>query len=318
MPWVADVDAISLLDAAPSGPFTSATFRRCFVEFYPEWTDASFGARLVDGTLAALPALSNGRLADSMPFNHGGVAASRALGEVELRSFLELARRVAGVVQLQVRWCPVHPEPREQHIGARVAGWTSVVHIHQGEPIERRLDPKARRALRVADRAGATVTAVPSVDDFVQLYERSSIGHWLRYPAPFLRSLSDAGVVRTFTVRVGLEPVSSVLVLMTAGTWVTWLAASSPEGREVQGNYLATAAVLRSASEAGVAAVELGPSAGMPGVAMFKARFDSVDLPILQYEVSARGHAAVRATRRLRGTAAWRVHSVRRRFSPGR
>lgn len=312
-PWEPHPDALRLLDDR-GGPFASHGFRACFVDALPEWDDVSFGARLVGGAEAAVAALRTGGIADSMPFNTGGVVATRALGETELLSFLHLARRHAGVGRLTVRWCTARPDAPDEHIGARVGGWTSVVHLRPGEHVHDRLGRKARRALEVAEGAGAVVVDCASADGFVSLYGRSSMAHWFRYPASLLRALTREGLARTFEVRLGDRAVSSVFVLTSPTRWTTWLAAQDPEGREIRGNYLATAAALQAASDAGVRSVDLGASTDMPGVALFKSRFDAVDVPVLELQVGSARDRTLTGLRRRSGDLRWAAHVVRRRI----
>jgi hypothetical protein len=289
--WTASPEALELL-TSQGGPFDSAAFRRCWVECFPEWRDASFGAERADGTRAAVALLARGReVADSIPTAYGGVVTSRKVAVLhEFEAFLDAARKEIGVRSLLVRTVPVRPGVGTSHVGAAVRGWTSVVQLVKGQSTEARYAQKARRSIRRAQRASAQVVITDDADAFVTLYRVGAAKHWLRYPDELLRGLAREGAARFYDVRIAGESVSSVLVLASASHWTTWLAAQNETGREINGNYLAVAAVLEDAQRSGTRAVDLGVSHGLPpGVLHFKERFDAVLVPILEHRATAPG-----------------------------
>ena len=66
-----------------------------------------------------------------------------------------------------------------------------------------------------------------------------------------------------------------------------WLSAQNQEGRRTEFGYLAVAAMLDAARAALATSVNLGASAGLPGVAQFKKRVGGVDRPILEWRDSS-------------------------------
>ena len=69
--------------------------------------------------------------------------------------------------------------------------------------------------------------------------------------------------------------------------------------------YVALAALVAGAHAAGARAVNLGASTGLPGVAMFKRRFGSVDVPVLEQR-SARYLPVIARNATVRAVNRWR------------
>lgn len=291
-----DDSALELLERH-GGPFDHPDARAALRAAYPEWREASYGARLPDGALAAVALLCDGSRAVSLPHNYGGVHASRRLYGQEIRDLLRAARRRAGAHTIVVRTVIVGAgDERDAHLGGRVTGWTSVVHLDATGDPETRCARLARKAIRRAREHGAICAPTGDPAGFLELYATSAERHWLRYPETLVRDLARRGRALCFDVRVDARVVSSVVALRGASHWTAWLAAQDDEGRAVGGNYLATATMLAHAQSLHVRAVDLGTSFGMPGVALFKRRFGAVDVPLQEFrEASARGHAAQRA-----------------------
>ena len=294
------------------GPFDSLAFRQAWIRSFPGWRDVSFGAEMADGTRAAISLLLRDGVAESLPNNYGTVVTTRewGFGEEEMTSFLEVARRACGADRLIARSVPIRPDPSSLHIGARVGGWTSVVYLDRAGDLSTRYARKARRSIRIARDAGADVAPTDDPSGFARLYEISSEDHWMRYPRDLIDELADSGVARFHDVLVGTDRVASVMVLTSPRHWIAWMAAQDDRGREINANYLATGSMLMAAQRSGVAAVDLGVSAGMPGVAHFKRRFDAVEVPVVEYRVSTTsvrmrstltmsGRKALRRARRL-------------------
>jgi hypothetical protein len=284
--WREDAGALGLL--AGAGPFDSPEFRRLWLRSFPAWRDVSYGAGRSDGTRAAVALLAYGReTAESIPFNYGGVVASKPLGPTEIERFLEAARRSAGVRRITVRSVPVLPVDGTRHTGGAVRGWTSVVYLGKGAALESRFAQKARRSIRIARAAGAEVIVTDEPDAFLDLYGGSAADHCLQYPDDLIQGLAREGAARFFDVQVEHARVSSVLALTSRSHWMAWLAAQDETGRRVHGNYLAVSALLKEAARSGIRAVDLGISHGLPpGVAHFKQRFDSVYVPVAEHRVS--------------------------------
>jgi len=314
--WSPKPDALELLEEH-GGPFASALYRQLWIEAFPEWRDASFAAQAPDGTVAAVALLADGVVADSTPLNYGGIVASRPLDAGEARSFLQAARAAAGARSLEARAVPARPTSSTAHLGGAVGGWTSVVHLVPGSDLQARWRYSARRAIRRARRGGGEVRIGDDARPFAALYADASREHWFRYPTDLLRRLASAGLGRCYDVCVDGVPVSSAFAVVSRDHWAWWLAAQNEVGRSLSANYLAVASLLEDAQRHGVRAVNLGISAGMPGVAQFKRRFDAVPVPVISHRVGdARARVEAwthRSTWQLRRATRRRRVSVRRR-----
>ena len=282
--WSPCSEAVELLDSA-GGPFDSSAYRACWTQSLPGWRDVSYGAQMRNGTRAAVSLLLHGGHAESIPYNYGTIVATRPLHDEQVGSFLEAARTSCGADQLVARSVPIRPAPSICHVGARIAGWTSVVYLEKGGALESRFAQKARQSIRKAARAGAEIDATTDPEGFLPLYAATSTGHWMRYPEELIKSLSHTGVARFFNVRLDSACVASVMVLTSSQHWMAWLAAQNDRGRDIDANYFAWGNMLAAAQQTRVAGVNLGISLGMPGVAHFKRRFDAIEVPVLEYRV---------------------------------
>jgi hypothetical protein len=224
-------------------------------------------------------------MVESIPNNYGTIVATRPLNEEQVWSFLDAARISCGADRLIARSVPLRPAPSTCHVGARIAGWTSVVYMEKGGVLEPRFAQKARHSIRKAARAGAALEATTDPEGFLPLYAATSTGHWMRYPEELIRCLSRAGVARFFDVRLDSACIASVMVLTSSHHWMAWLAAQNDRGRDIDANYFAVGKMLAAAQRARVAGVNLGISLGMPGVAHFKRRFDAIEVPVIEYRV---------------------------------
>lgn len=282
--WSPCSEAVELLDSA-GGPFDRSAFRDCWTQSFQGWRDASYGAQMRDGTRAAVSLLQLDRMVESIPNNYGTIVSTRPLHEDQVRSFLEAARISCGADHLIARSVPLRPTPSICHVGARIAGWTSVVYLEKGGALEPRFAQKARHSIRKAARAGAELAATTDPDGFLPLYAASSTDHWMRYPEELVRCLARARVARFFDVRLDSACIASVMVLTSSHHWMAWLAAQNDRGREIDANYFAVGNMLAAAQRARVAGVNFGISLGMPGVAHFKRRFDAIEVPVVEYQV---------------------------------
>ena len=313
--WRAHPESLSLLDDV-GGPFDHAATRAAFVRGFPGWVDVSYAACLPDGTAAAIALLSDGRRSVSMLHTYGGVVAARHLDHRETRSFLIAARRAAGVREIVVRTVSpgVGIDATTQHVGGRIAGWTSVVHLDKGRELEARYAQKTRKSIRFAIANGCSAAIDSDPEPFIALYERSAEHHWLRIPDGVLRDVAASQRLVFSNVSIEGRVVSSVAVLRGASHWSFWLAAQDDDGRAFHGNYLATATGLAYAQDEHVPAVDLGSSVGLPGVAHFKRRFASVDVPVVEHRDEDRVSRARRSGRLARERSVRALRRVRRSF----
>jgi hypothetical protein len=305
--WEVDAGALSLLEH--QGPFSSAMYRRAVVETLDGWTDVSFGARTIDGTLAAIPLLASHRGADSMPpSGYGGVASTRSLTAEEEWSFIETARLACSAPRLSVR---ALGDPAEMP-HRRFLASASVVRTDANPPAEQyaRL---ARRSLKKSADAGAIVGRCESTDEFLDLYGAASTQWTTQYPDRLLTRLVSDGVARIDLVTRGAEPIAGLLTLVGESHWMCWLAAQNPTGRGLAASYLAYDAVFSDAHRDGIDLVNLGASVG--GGAEFKRHLGAVEEPMYESGVSlmrdrplAQARASLRRALRLPRAVARRVH----------
>jgi hypothetical protein len=301
--WSLCPDALELLESG--GPFDTKNYRLSWTRCFPNWRDVSFGAETPNGTRAAVSLFLHNHVAVSPPYNYGTIVATQQLGEATLTSFLNAARVNCGARRLIVHSVPVRPMNSTAHVGGRVSGWTTVVYLDKSATPEARFAQKARRSMRIAERAGAKVVTSENASGFLRLYSTSSIHHWLQYAPEFVTALGDKGVARFFDVYLQSDLVASVAILTSRSHWTAWLAAQNERGRDINANYLAVGEMLAAAQRAGISAVNLGSSADMPGVGHFKRRFDSVDVPVIEYRVGPWVARAQQRVARL-ATRAWR------------
>lgn len=276
MTWASDPAALELLEQA--GPFEAEAYRSSCVAALVGTADASFGAAGDDGATAAVALLRQGRTAH-LPYGYSGVRASRRLDVEELRSFLRAARRASGARRLIVH------DILDAAPGGRVVGSTSFAYLD--EPPEESFAKKARQSIRRAIRAGATCepTADPAV--FAGLYEQVSKAWGITYPLGLIAAAAERGVATFFDVHIDGRGVGSLAVLRGVTHWMYWLAAQNEVGRHAEVGYLAVAAMLDEARAAGAGFVNLGASAGLPGVAQFKERLGGVASPVFEWRDSS-------------------------------
>ena len=246
MPWAPNPAALDLLDRA--GPFESKAYRTACVAALEGTTDVSFAASTYDGATAAVALVRQGRTA-FLPYGYSGVRASRSLIASEVRSFLDSARRESGAQRLIV-YDVYNPAP-----GGEIVGTTAFAFL--ATPPTDRFAKRGRQSIRRALRSGASceTTADPKV--FIGLYERASQAWRVSYPLDLIAATADKGVAHFVDVRIEGRPVGSLAVLSGVTDWMYWLAAQNTEGREAEVGYLAVAAMLEAAFEAGVDAVNL-------------------------------------------------------------
>jgi hypothetical protein len=281
--WIRDDEALALVDRSGE-PFNAPGYRRAWTEALSGWSDVSFGARAPDGTQAAVALVRGRRSAESVPLGYGGVVASRALDRREASSFLRAARRAARADDVRVRSVPIEPSLEQLHVGAQVVGWASVVHFDSNAPAEMRLTKKARQTIARAQGAGGVARpASRDPEPFLRLYDQASREWGTRYPPEVLRCLAQTGCLSLYDAELEGVVEASAAALVGDDHWMYWLAAQSEAGRRAELGYLALAALMADAHAAGVRAVNLGASAGLPGVARFKRWFGGVDVPVLEF-----------------------------------
>src|SRR5207237_1666056 len=116
----------------------------------------------------------------------------------------------------------------------------------------------------------------------------------MQYPTPVLAHLAAAGVLRLYDVELNGAVEASAAALLGERHWMYWLAAQSTAGRDAELGYLALAALIEDAQASGATAVNLGASAGLPGVAQFKRRFGGIDVPVIEHRSTTFAFRAAR------------------------
>ncbi len=288
-PWTADATAIDLLEHG-SSPFNQRAYRTAFVAATPGAGDVSFGARLADGTRAAIALIRQGRAATSLPLGYGGPVSDRPLRAAEATSLLTAARAAADVRSLVAYELAIGAAASLPDGGRRQIATTSIVRL-DGDPAAG-LAKKARQSIRRAERAGAqppVVGADPAT--FLQLYVGAAGRRAITYPPALFGDLGAAGAARFYDVLIDGGPASSLAVLVGGDHWMYWAAAQNEAGRGAEAGYLAVASMLDDAWRAGAVAVNLGGSRSggedLEGVAQFKRRLGGVEAPVFERRSAA-------------------------------
>jgi hypothetical protein len=291
--WRPDDAALTLVERSGE-PFNAKEYRRAWTEAGLGWSDVSFGASASDGTQAAIALLRHKLVAESLPLGYGGVVASRSLEQTELESFLRAARGSARVLDLQARSVPMWDAHGAAAPG-RTVGTTSVLYVDSGAPVEAQFGKQAARKVRRARRAGgAARPGGADPDPFLRLYLEASKQWRMQYPSSILASLAGLGVLRLYHVELDGTIEASAAALVGERHWMYWLGAQSAAGRSAELGYLAVATLIEDAHASGAAAVNLGASAGLPGVAQFKRHFGGVDVPVIEHRSMTRSFRAAR------------------------
>ena len=272
MRWAPDPAALELLERA--GPFETMAYRSACVATLSDTADASFGA-VSDGGASAAVALIRQGLTAHLPYGYSGVRASQRLSIEEVRSFLHTARQAAGAQRLIVH------DVLDAAAGGRTIATTSIAYLDA--PPAERFAKKARQSIRRAVRAGATCASTADPETFVGLYETASKAWGMTYPIGLISATAERGLAMFFDVHVDGRRAGSIAVLRGATHWMYWLAAQNDVGRRAEVGYLAVASMLEEARAAGAGSVNLGASAGLPGVAEFKKRVGGVERPVLEW-----------------------------------
>ena len=284
--WIPDQDSLSLLESR-GGPFERAGFRRVVVASTPGSRDVSFGAVDANGVRAAIALIGRGRAADSVPpSGYGGIQATRSLSPSEVHAFLHTARKAARATSLTARGLQLDAST----VGAREFAIASVVDVQHGRNYSR----LARRSLRRAEQAGATVRQSQDPAPFFKLYRPASAGWAVRYPDALISELAAAEVAVFHHVEIEGEVASSLLTLVDGAHWMCWLAAQSDRGRSVCASYLAYDAVFEVASSS-VEVVNLGASAPRSGGLQFKGYLGAREVPMISWHAAMTGWSTAHA-----------------------
>ena len=281
--WHLDPEATAAL--VPLGsPFADPRFLYALERFEGRYETEVVGARAEDGTRATLAVAVVGSEASSIPFGYGGIVADRSLEQEETASLhrlvgRQLAARGHVVRRVRSRYVPLPVRGRPTHTGGRVLASTAVVMLAGGGD---GIAKKARQSIRRADRAGVVVRSNSDPARFLSIYESASRRFQTVYPPVLIGLAASAGLGRSYEAAIGEEVVAAAFVLTGKTEWMYWLAAETDRGRAVEAGYPIVAKLLADARDDAIGFVNLGASTGLPGVAKFKRRFGSVDLPVIE------------------------------------
>ncbi|MGZ4337169.1 MAG: GNAT family N-acetyltransferase [Gaiellaceae bacterium] len=166
----------------------------------------------------------------------------------------------------------------------RTVASTSVLYLAPDVPAGAHFSKKAVQTIARARRAGGSVRpASANPGPFLRLHLDASKRWPTQYPERVLVYLAAAGLLKLYDVELDGTIEASAAALVGEGHWMYWLAAQSKAGRSAELGYLALAALIEDAQASGAAAVNLGASSGLPGVAQFKKRFGGVDVPVIEH-----------------------------------
>jgi hypothetical protein len=170
------------------------------------------------------------------------------------------------------------------------------VFFSPGQTHDAQLAKKAIQTISRARKAGGmTRPASQDPAPFLRLYERASEKWSMQYPRAVLEQLARTGLLKFYDVEFDGSIEASAAALVGDAHWMYWLAAQSDAGRAAELGYMALAALIADAHASGAAAVNLGASAGLPGVAQFKRRFGGIDTPVIEHRSTAMALRAAQA-----------------------
>jgi CelD/BcsL family acetyltransferase involved in cellulose biosynthesis len=282
MSWVPEDAALELLEQA--GPFETAAYRAACVEALTGVRDVSFAARSGEA-LAAAALVRVGRTA-YLPYGYGGVRSSRPLDEQETRVFLRAARAASGAARLILRDVAFAAASGGRPIASTSVAWLDA-------PPTERYAKKARQSMRRAARAGASCAVSADAAAFLSLYASASQEWGVSYPLDLIAAAADRGLARFYDVTIEDRIVGSFVALRGTTHWMYWLSALDETGRKAEVGYMGVAAMLADAYDERIAAVNLGGSAGLPGVAHFKQRLGGVGHAVVEWRAAPPVVAAV-------------------------
>jgi hypothetical protein len=227
-----------------------------------------------------------------MPFALPGtplaVAGQHALVDRLVADALERrAQALHAVGGAWFAWRPAGPEIEpaalERLAGETRTTSTSVVDLTRGtEAAWRGLERDTRSMVRAARAGGLEVREDSgALDEAYALYQgqaRAWPGHRLR-PLVLLRRLLDGDppAARLYTVRDGRGLLAAALALVGEWEWMPWWSGAHPDSRRRHAYVLLMWTLVEEAAAAGCRRLNLGGSAGVEAVAVFKHRLGAGD-----------------------------------------
>jgi serine/alanine adding enzyme len=220
-----------------------------------------------------------GRTDVTTPYGYGGPVAAGGDAEAFYARY-EAWCRERGVVSTFVRFHPLYGNHRYARIPVEPLGSTIAWRL-QGDELFDRLHSHHRRVIRKAQRAelDVVVDESPSLDEFVELYERTmarlAADSFYLFPPGYWESLRPLPCLLVSVRREG-ELLASVLCF-AAKPWLHYhLGASSEEGRRLGGSNVALYEAASWARGKGYELFHLGGGVGgrTDSLYEFKRRFD--------------------------------------------
>lgn len=252
----------------------------------------------------------------------GGIACRNALGDRTRRSIYAAAsdwleQRAAGALEIRFALPPMAPAYRGAAtplVSPLVAldcintpSQTWVVHLAAGaEEVWRRLEGRARTAVRKAERAGATVREAAGPADLEQYYRlhqetyrrTGATTHPRAYFAAIWRDLLPAGLARVWIAEADGRAVAAESFALYKGAGLYWTGAANKRGLELDANSLIQWRAMRWMADNGVEWYETGeafPGARdgkRKGLNDFKRSFGGRLHPFYRGALDGRGWAA--------------------------
>jgi hypothetical protein len=107
------------------------------------------------------------------------------------------------------------------------------------------------------------------------------------YPLDLIAAAAERAAARFFDIRIEGHAVGSLVALRGDTDWMYWLAVQNEEGPQAEVGSFAVATMLDAARAASAKSVNLGASAGLPGVAQFTKRVGGVECPVFEWKDSS-------------------------------
>lgn len=150
---------------------------------------------------------------------------------------------------------------------------------------------KNRNSARKAERAGVEVGRDDDVDGYYDLYAAATVTWGYDeppYPRELFSALLGAHDAELWTARLDDRMIAGAVVLAGSEDVLYWSGAMDAAHQPLAPSNAVIKAVVESACERGLAYMDFGASAGLPGVAKFKESFGAQPRPYASLTLSSR------------------------------
>lgn len=213
-------------------------------------------------------------------------AGSMRAGWVE-RAMLELKRYRTDRIELVLG--PAEHAASSANGALKVrdrAAWIIDLRGGAQDWLERRIDKRVRRQLRICEDEGVATTrhGMEGMDDFYALYERTLRRDAARAPyrKAFLADLVTAkspGQASIYLTRHHGRTIAGGILLRGGGDALAWIGCFDKAAAHLHGNLHRHYTVIRDLAAEGVAAYNLGAAPNLPEVARFKQKLGATPQP---------------------------------------